>query len=293
MDFAEEEEIKKERDKSNLLEDKLSLWMLKEIQSKEVNKTGIGAMASPSLKTNTRNQPLAFAINDDVLRFGNSPKRDGFANNTSANNFSPQKVVPFEEFYALLQSHSESNIKASESKFNVSREILGLQSPNGGANHNSYHPVVSLDQDTSSANTALSMIETQQESANLLKHLSDKDKRFESYLKVSENEQLSSKLLSKLSTNSNLMKSKKVRRVAPLGKDAMNLTDSRGRTSKHAKKGFVNVFMVDPNADGGVNGIINSPPKELTTKNVLERLQSDDGKKRVYGFVFIYLFSLT
>jgi hypothetical protein len=68
---------------------------------------------------------------------------------------------------------------------------------------------------------------------------------FNSYLKVSEGEQLSSKLLAKLS--SNLSKPRKPRRLVPLGKDAICLTDSRGRQTKHASKGFQNLFKVSEN----------------------------------------------
>lgn len=274
MESGEEVQIKKPRDKSNLLEEKLSTWMLQEIQSKEANKTGVGATATPALKNSIRNQPLA--IDDNVLHPVGNGKYSKSMNdfNSTLNAYSPQKVLPFEEFYTLIQKYSTSqNLPSGDNS--ISQEIAGLKSPskrNAKLTNNEYKVV----QDQLLGDEDGVELETGNlETANLLKHLLDKDDKFDAFLKVSENEQLSSKLLTKLSNNSGLMKEKKARRIAPLGKDAINLTDSRGQASKHAKKGFRNVFKTIEVVSGNEihTGRMNS--KET---DVLDRLQYDEGK---------------
>jgi hypothetical protein len=76
---------------------------------------------------------------------------------------------------------------------------------------------------------------------------------------------LQTKLRSKL--NAAITAPRKLRKPNPLGQNAVNLVDSRGRAGKNATKGFGNIFVSrqaeDTGAEGGSVGSVSAAGKSL------------------------------
>eukprot|EP01039_Chlorochromonas_danica_P008376 gene8376-9232_t len=230
---------RKPRDKNNILEEKISSWMLHGIQHQQIEKA---ATRSTTIIPNDRT--IWAAASEKVL---------------ASSHYSPSKVLPFDEYYTLLKEVQQGdderrpptadsvNSVASSSTNKQARgqqtvESKPITSTNTGGVVNS----TLKDSSTLNRSSSVSIEETKPvptASINLIKHFTEHDKNFEAYLKIAELEQPSAKLFAKLN-NSKLIKPKKIRRMAPLGRDAVQLLDSRGRASKLAMRGFVNVFRV-------------------------------------------------
>jgi hypothetical protein len=112
------------------------------------------------------------------------------------------------------------------------------------------------------------------EPTNLLKTLAERDSNFEAYLKIAHAQtqmDLSlygpgglgtagaastyagdAKMRGKL--NSTIQAPRKFRKINPCGQNAVHLMDSRGKESKDAKKGFVNIFVSKELPEGGGGG---------------------------------------
>lgn len=233
---------RKPRDKNNILEEKISSWMLHGIQHQQIEKA---ATRSTTIIPNDRT--IWGAAAEKVL--------------ASSSHYSPSKVLPFDEYYSLLKevqgdekrpptadsvNSVDSSLTNKQARGQQTTEIKPISSTAVGGVVNS-----SLkDSSTLNRSSSVSIEETKPASINLIKHFTEHDKNFEAYLKVAELEQPSAKLFAKLN-NSKLIKPKKIRRMAPLGRDAVQLLDSRGRASKLAMRGFVNVFRVAPKKSRG------------------------------------------
>jgi hypothetical protein len=244
---GEEIIFRKGRDKSDLLHDNLSSWMLREIQDTEVSKTAIGKSSSIQLSNSVA--PLSQPKIDASAMIVN------FDEITSPGDFSAKKILPFEEFFSLLQSFGGSGAPDISSQSGQNAQLSDEMESNPFADP----------QPMEQESPVLSPVRTAPE--NLVQHLQKTDSQFSAYLKISEGEQLSSKLLSKLSTN--LTKPRNPRKIIPLGKEAMALTDSRGRASKIATKGFPNMFNHSPRKSAD-----NAMDEDVQEGNILTRLQS-------------------
>lgn len=236
--------------------------MLNEIQKQEIMKTASGGINSN--KNNIGHATTLATIN--TAGIASISNVDLFANPGS---YSPQKVLPFDEFYTIIKSYSET--------------ALQEQRPSSAARHGG--KLAEEDEDDK-AQKGENADEDEPllapEPANIVKHLMEKDKHFDAYLKMSERELPSSKLMNKL--NSNITKPKKVRRTAPLGKEAVLLVDSRGKVSKLADKGFPNVFANNQKSSEDIateskRGIVLHKTVEndsFDKGDIIERLHADD-----------------
>jgi hypothetical protein len=160
--------------------------------------------------------------------------------------YSPTKMLPFDQFYSILKTVPNVEdkdltvLRSPRSPRSKSRKHgkLALDdrdqpvSPRRPVDHGR-SPTKSVDQSTSAV---LSV-----EPINVVQQLMDRDKHFEAFLKINENERPSSKLMAKL--NGTVSKPRRQRKLPQLGKEAVLLSDSRGNPSKLAAKGFKNVFQ--------------------------------------------------
>jgi hypothetical protein len=213
--------------------------MIQELQDHEIGKTAIGKSNTQTLNTSVA--PLTLV--------GTRTTIVNFDSLLSPGQLSASKMLPFEEFYNILQQNENRERHALTSSENQRRT-----NKNPKHSNSSNKPILAESNDLLSTSEEMptavetnfdKITSTQPARIDLTSQLQSRDELFNSYLKVSEGEQLSTKLLAKLS--SNLSKPKKPRRLVPLGKDAICLTDSRGRQTKHASKGFQNLFKVSEN----------------------------------------------
>lgn len=202
--------------------------MLTEVQKTQIMKASSGGISNGVVK------PTLSSLVDDVPPTYATPGC-----------FSPQKILPFDEFYSLLNTVAEEPIPKQKEAIQISPqkrqgklsiEDSGLQS---------------------ASELRSSELFITPEPINIVKHLMEKDKHFEAFLKMNEREQPSSKLLEKL--NASILKPRRQRKVPQLGKEAVTLSDSRGQPSKMASKGFPNMFV--PNTADSKDSITESKVK--------------------------------
>jgi hypothetical protein len=312
LDRAEEINYAKPREKNDLLNEKLSSWMIKEIQEKEISSTAIGKATGPNQHfppnaTLTSLTPIAtstYASSKAMIM--------NFDNILSPSGLSAKPLLPFNEFFHIIQDYSKKQEEeaaaiaaataAAEAANNHRKsagsrhrpppvaagggvtfsddedndggdEFKSLGGTGGGKKkdrHQSSHiPFGGLGASQSLSSTLPAdssfhgedppslvssspshpapptlqhqgSVGNSNKGINMMQQLSAQDDQFQAYLKISQGEQLSNKLLSRLS--SNLAKPRKIRYLAPLGKGAMELKDSRGKADKNANKGFLNIF---------------------------------------------------
>lgn len=193
--------------------------MLTELQKAQIMKAYSGGIS------NGTTRPQMSSLVDDIPQ-----------NYVTPGCFSPQKVLPFDEFYTLIKDCPDGNgeEKAQEKLQQSPTKKVGKLS----LEDNIASPNLKM---TEGENGILSPLLSSPEPMNIVKHLMDKDKHFDAFLKMNEREQPSSKLLEKL--NANITKPRRQRKVPQLGKEAVTLSNSRGQPSKMATKGFPNVFV--------------------------------------------------
>jgi hypothetical protein len=225
LEHGAEVNYRKKKDKNEVLNEKLSTWMISEIQESEMNKTAIGKLsAANALHTSSFNMvPLVGATNSALIV--------NFDSLSSPGDLSVKRILPFDEFFNVIQSYGDYNGQ------DYSNNKISAEVSQGDRFPKEKPPLLAEDGNEQYDHIAKTPAE------NVVQFLQKTDEQFNAYLKISEGEQLSSKLLSRLS--SNLAKPKKTRRIIPLGREAMALTDSRGRASKIATKGFPNIFQED------------------------------------------------
>ncbi len=216
LDSAEPYISRKSFDKNPLLDDSLSKWMLSELQKTQMMKASSGGIS------NGTSRPLISSLVDEVPQSFATPGC-----------FSPQKMLPFDEFYSLIKNISTNDYESHGEPRVVSESPHKLQGRLSGDEN----LVTPAKEDTAIASSYVQLGEP----INIVRHLMEKDKHFDAFLKMNEREQPSSKLLEKL--NANIMKPRRQRKVAQLGKEAVTLSNSRGQPSKMASKGFHNVFV--------------------------------------------------
>jgi hypothetical protein len=226
LEHGAEVTYRKKKDKNEVLNEKLSTWMISEIQENEMNKTAIGKLsASNALHTSSFNMvPLTGATNSALIV--------NFDSLSSPGDLSVKRILPFDEFFNVIQSYGDNNGQ----DYSNNRKSVDAAQSEGFPKEKP--PLLAEDCSEQYDHSI-----TKKPAENVVQFLQKTDEQFNAYLKISEGEQLSSKLLSRLS--SNLAKPKKTRRIIPLGREAMALTDSRGRASKIATKGFPNIFQED------------------------------------------------
>lgn len=213
--------------------------MVNEVQSKEVIKTASGGIVS-SLSAPKISSLTGVDSSTLIAHINSLP---------STASYSPSKMLPFDEFYTILQNYSMPKSPDPNTK-NPTKDSRGIRSPQSIYKGRFSQEEECVPDKKLEIQMELPMSSSPHqkyighvEQTNIVKHIMDIDPKYESFLKISEQEQVSKKLLAKL--NSNLTKPRMPRKVAPLGKEALSLTDSRGKASRMSLKGFRNVFKAN------------------------------------------------
>ena len=128
-----------------------------------------------------------------------------------------QQTVPFEEFYSMFREYSTKNLQSDDDVKNDAKSEVTKDEKN-------IAPVVATD---------------------IISQLVEEDTKFGAFLKLTNKEKLKG---SNLFNSGSTVKLRKVRTIAPLGKTAVLLMDSKGQVKKLSTQGFKNYF-VDPTTE--------------------------------------------
>lgn len=279
MDLAESFSLKKTRDKNSILDSEMSDWMLSSVQKAQIGKTSAG---TAMLTTGGLSQHVKMPHSSIVTEFNDSIKK------TAA---SPTKMLPFDTFHEMFNSYSQQRVEthpapeaavptsANNSKVGDNTSAAAASPKKSrrrrtegavGVHYNDGGSLTSSVEDDNSnlshrsKNSFLAPLEIHNkvptvEPTNLVKTLAEQDANFEAYLKLAQHQQDPSsahdpqgKMRHKL--NSSITAPRRIRKANPLGQNAINLIDSRGRASKDSRKGFSNIFQASHSSVGGSMG---------------------------------------
>lgn len=217
LDRGEVAATKRTKDKNAVLESEMSAWMLASLQKSQITKTSAGN-ASIVAGSLSQGHPKAASatMSPAVMEFAKS-----VAGGTSALG-SPQKMLPFQDFYKMFQEFSETHGQSVapsqplEDKVTDSIKTLLSADDNkrksGGTLAVSDKKQVSV-RDKPSGDPVASGVPV--EAVNIVKQLSDMDPNFEAYLKVTGRDD--AQLMKTKASTSSLAKPRRMRKVAPLG----------------------------------------------------------------------------
>jgi len=279
LDSAESFSLKKTRDKNSILDSEMSDWMLSSVQKAQIGKTSAG---TAMLTTGGLSQHVKLPHSSIVTEFNDSIKK------TAA---SPTKMLPFDTFHEMFNSYSQQHVgthhvpeaavpsSATNSKVGDTSSAAGASPKKGrrrktegtvGVHYNDVGSLTSSVEDDNSnlshrsKSSFLAPLDIQNkiatvEPTNLVKTLAEQDANFEAYLKLAQHQQdpnsahdTQGKMRHKL--NSSITAPRRIRKANPLGQNAINLIDSRGRASKDSRKGFSNIFQNSQSSVGGSMG---------------------------------------
>lgn len=152
----------------------------------------------------------------------------------------PQQTVPFEEFYTMFREYSANNLQSNEDiNIDIKTETIEEKSTNYVA------PVVPTD---------------------IITQLAEDDSKFGAFLKLNNKEKLKgSNILGNASGST--IKLRRVRTIAPLGKTAVLLMDSKGQVKKLSSQGFKNYF-VDPTTATEEDSTMSQDDEKIYQKEV-------------------------
>ena len=271
--MAESFSLKRTRDKNNILDTEMSDWMLSSVQKAQIGKTSAGtAMLTTGGISHHLKLPASSIVtefNDAIKKTSASPTKmlpfDTFHEMFSSYSQQHLSATPAAHTPAVILAPLASGAgKGNEESSATSPKKSRRRRQTDGAlgvhyNNDTGSLVSSIDDDSHSRMTHRSKssfllpIDTKAQSVeptNLVKTLAEQDANFEAYLKLAEHQQdpnhtagtdTTSKMRNKL--NASIAPPRRVRKANPLGQNAINLVDSRGRASKDSRRGFSNIFQ--------------------------------------------------
>lgn len=273
LDMAESFSLKRTRDKNSILDTEMSDWMLSSVQKAQIGKTSAGtAMLTTGGLSHHVKLPVSSIVtefNDAIKKTAASPTKmlpfDTFHEMFSSYSQQHLSATPAAHVPVTLAPLSAGAGKGNEEGSATSPKKSRRRRQTDGTlgvhyNNDTGSLVSSIDEDSNSRlshrskSSFLLPIDTNNkvqhvEPTNLVKTLAEQDANFEAYLKLAEHQQdpntaatdTTSKMRNKL--NSSIAPPRRVRRANPLGQNAINLVDSRGRASKDSRRGFSNIFQ--------------------------------------------------
>jgi len=250
LESAAVHNAKPARERNNILDNEMSNWMLSSIQRHQIQKTAAGTAlltgAGLSQYPKINPSPLISEFNDSVKYQSSSPSR----------------MMPFDQFHTMFRQYSQQRLNPTSPKTTTEKLSKSRASRRRSMSSGEMNPALMAAASAVNAAMAAAVTHPQPttvtEPINAVKLLADFDPHFSSYMKVVNNHQLDTlspmkaktlKLNSKISS-----KSQRIRKSIPLGRDAVQLVDSRGMPSKESSKGFNNVFVERDEEEGQGQG---------------------------------------
>ncbi len=297
LEKAETNVMKKNRDKNSILDTDTSSWMVSSLQQSQITKS----VSLPAARSSKPKENLL------VTEFAESMKNGVISGGIYE---APPTMLPFDQFYDMFkefsdkatsqqqQQHTAMQVQPSPepSPKQQRRRGGGGGGKEGGRSRHS--SVLSQSDSVSAINTKEDTSKAEEDTldksveiTNVVKDMMESDPNFAAFLKVTSNGD--ERLLKAKNNNSKVVQPKRLRTIAPLGKEAISLLDSRGRASKDASKGFLNHFKSSGMLQGADGQMSISAPLEtlmLRTDDLIGRLSHhDEGTFRLSVLVHILL----
>lgn len=230
LDEADAEDVVKVKERSSLVDDKTSAWMLKLLQESQVQKTAEGRDLAPANPGLLPSDTLGASI-DSPLKKAHS-KED------------PQHVIPFNDFYDMFKTFNEEESEEASGVLEQKGQKGQKQkaSPQAVAEGRTSEADISDEYDILNATeVALGSRMEKFEPTDIVKELVDVDPQFEAYMKMTRRQSPGGQRLFRAKTGGQ----SKRRPHNPLGQKAVHMTDSRGIPTAETSKGFGNIFNVN------------------------------------------------
>lgn len=310
LQLGESFSMKKPRDKNNILETEMSNWMLSTVQKSQISKTTSGtAMLTSSGLSDSLKLPIPSIVsdfNDALKRASGSPSKmlpfDQFHemfrtySNVGAESMGSPTTGGGNKDGTGTRDQTQAHSASVEhtTSTTTTKKKSKRRHTEGSVTHDLGSSIGSLSDDDSGSirsknpnnlhidtDTAVKLKPGHVEPTNLVKTLAEHDPNFEAYLKIASHPDpaASSDGLTRMRNklNATIAPPRRVRKSNPLGQNAVNLVDSRGKASKDAKKGFLNIFQQpeEPEDDVDKTGVrIDSHIHIVGTDDVMSRLSN-------------------
>jgi len=267
--------VKKTRERSSLVDNEMTSWMLSLLQSNQIEKTAQGRDVVPSTID-------LFAASLAASDGGDADEGSVFSPNKASllpNDLpSSQRMIPFGEFYDMFRTYSAEAKERKEKEREKERRRLEKESKRNKHHQDGEHHALSGVVDDHHNKSAGDLSQSQNESIedqhhhqhlfkrhaplhnphrhdvvevsdpeafveppekiDLVDIMKDSDPNFEEYYKMMLRQKpQGAKLFKGAGT-----KIPKLRAMAPLGKSAVTITDTKGNEKAISSKGFYNLF---------------------------------------------------
>jgi hypothetical protein len=236
LDRGEVVATKRTKDKNTVLDSEMSSWMLASLQKSQITKTSGGSASIVGGSLSQGHIKAASAsMSPAVLEFAKS-----VANNSNTGGAgSPQKMMPFQDFYKMFQEYSDNKTQSDaaimltldeeEGKTGAVVDSSKAQTPVEDGKRKSGGTLLVPEKRGLSVGVGVTTAESttgsqQTEAVNIVKQLTDIDPNFDAYLRVAGRDD--AHLLRTKMSSSSLVKPRRIRKVAPLGNFAWNCMKS-------------------------------------------------------------------
>ena len=251
LDEAEVLDVKKVKERSSLVDDKTTAWMLQLLQESQIQKTAEGRDLAPAVQGLLPSDTFGTTMDSPMKK--THSKED------------PQRVVPFNDFYEMFKSFTEEAPISTETsqvpqpKQTLAIEVRGLST------------AVVSDADDVSNNISATKVE-KFEPTDTVKSLAEVDPQFEAYVKMMRRQSPGGQRLFRSKTGSQT----KRRPHNPLGQKAVNMTDICGIPTADSKKGFTNIFNTNTADDDSSEEEVEIMSKYMNSTQIDEDDMSHD-----------------
>jgi len=233
--------------RSHLLDQEMSKWLSASLQEQQIVKASEGQSLSytdPSLSSSIQ---LASALHPH----GGASSSPGKANRPA--------VISYEVFEEMFEKYSK--LAEEKKKKEHSSEMGSVDGTSPSKTVSVVEPYDSLGGDSSVSGGIYphphphpqehglrtshlpKAAEQLVEAVDIIQVMTETDPKFDAFMKLSLREKPAGRMLFR---GGNLTKPRKLKTVAPLGRSAVVLTDSKGKVKLESRKGFLNHFREPP-----------------------------------------------
>jgi len=252
LDEADVEEIVKVKERSSLVDDKTTAWMLRLLQESQVQKTAEGRDLAPAKQGLLPSDTFGASID--------SPKKKSHSKED------PQHVIPFNDFYDMFKTFGE------EASKEPSQVLEGKKSKGARANSQAAEgwdsdvPVSDESEILITPEVTYGLQLERFEPTDIVKELGEVDPQFEAYMKMTRRQSPGGQRLFRGRTGSQANR----RPHNPLGQKAVHMTDSRGIATAETTRGFANIFNVNIAEDDSSEEEVEVENKYISSSQVDE-----------------------
>lgn len=281
-------DVKKVRERSSLVDNEMTCWMLGLLQSNQIEKTAQGREVVPStIDLFSSSQTM-----DQDLASDYSPDKASALRNDVLNS---KRMVPFGEFYDMFRAYSAETRERKEKERENEKRRLDKEAKRLNKYHYDHHDhhedhspsprdigdsgygiSPELNAHNHLEKVAKNSDEAPPKRIDLVGELRETDPQFDEYYRMTLRQKPQGARLFKGA----ITKIPKLRAIAPLGKNAVTIIDTRGNEKAISSKGFFNIFTTRNASDDTTkdNSTIHSYAASVTDD---DEKSVDDNKEEV------------